>query len=152
MNLVRGLVQMSEVFETGIKVRYQETDQMGVVYHANYLVWFEVGRTSLIRELGIPYTVLEQKGLLLPVLEANCTFRVPAKYDDELIVRTKIEDLSAARVRFAYEVYRPADDKVLAYGFTVHAFVDKQFKPYNLKKQAPEIFEMLQGCFVGQQV
>ncbi|MBO8171865.1 MAG: acyl-CoA thioesterase [Bacillaceae bacterium] len=135
---------MAHISETTVKVRYQETDQMGVVYHANYLVWFEVGRTHFIRELGIPYSVLEQKNILLPVLEANCKYKIPARYEDELVVRTRLAELSPARLRFDYDIYRPADDRVLSEGYTLHAFVNREMKPYNIKKYAPDLFERLQ--------
>ena len=108
--------------KTRIRVRYSETDQMGIVYHANYLVWFEVGRTELFRELGLPYTILEEQGLGLTVIEAGCRYRKPAHYDDELIIITEINRLSSRAARFSYYVYR--EETLLAEGKTMHIFVN----------------------------
>jgi acyl-CoA thioester hydrolase len=112
-----------------VRVRYAETDTMGVVYYANYFVWFEVARTDLLREAGWSYRDMEAEGFMLPVLEANCVYRRPAKYDDELDVRTIGELVSPVRVRFAYDVVRPADDQLLATGYTVHASLDRGGRP-----------------------
>jgi acyl-CoA thioester hydrolase len=112
-----------------VRVRYAETDTMGVVYYANYFVWFEVARTDLLREAGWSYRDMEAEGFMLPVLEANCVYRRPAKYDDELDVRTTGELVSPVRVRFAYDVVRPADDQLLATGYTVHASLDRGGRP-----------------------
>ena len=92
-------------------MRYAETDTMGVVYYANYLVWFEVARTDLLRDAGWSYREMEADGYLLPVLEANCVYRQPARYDDELDVRTTGALVSPVRVKFMYDVVRPADDR-----------------------------------------
>jgi acyl-CoA thioester hydrolase len=115
-----------------LRVRYAETDKMGVVYHANYFVWFEVGRCELIRAVGKSYRDLEADGIALPVIEAHCEFRSPARYDDELQVKTWGELLSPARVEFRYEVSRPADGTVNALGRTVHAAVDQSGRPCRL--------------------
>ena len=108
-----------------MRVRYAETDQMGVVYYANYFVWFEVGRTDLLRQSGWSYREMERDGFSLPVIEAHCDYRQPARYDDELEVRTTGTLLSPVRVRFDYEVVRTADGAVLAGGHTVHASLDR---------------------------
>ena len=97
-------------------MRYAETDQMGVVYYANYFVWFEVGRTDLLRASGWSYREMEADGFALPVIEAHCEYRQPARYDDELEIRTEGTLLSPVRVRFDYEVVRSADDAALADG------------------------------------
>ena len=99
-------------------VYYEDTDMGGVVYYANYLVWFEVGRTDLLRESGWNYREMEKEGYALPVIEAHCTYRQPAKYDDELEVRTTGTLLSPVRVQFAYEIVRTADAALLATGTT----------------------------------
>lgn len=112
-----------------VRVRYAETDRMGVVYYANYLVWFEVGRTDLLRESGWTYHDMEKEGLALPVIEARCTYRESAKYDDDLEVRTRGTLLSPVRVQFTYEVVRAADAAMLATGTTVHATVDRAGRP-----------------------
>jgi acyl-CoA thioester hydrolase len=115
-----------------IRVRYAETDKMGVVYYANYFVWFEVGRTDLLRESGWNYREMEIDGFALPVIEAHCTYRESAKYDDELEVRTSGTMLSPVRVQFTYEVVRIADAATLATGTTVHATLDRNGRPCRL--------------------
>jgi len=115
-----------------VRVRYAETDKMGVVYYANYLVWFEVGRTDLLRQTGMTYRDMESEGLALPVIEARCTYRIPARYDDDLEIRTEATMLSPVRVRFDYEVTRAGDQAVLADGHTVHAALDSVGKPRRL--------------------
>jgi acyl-CoA thioester hydrolase len=116
-------------------VRYAETDQMGVVYYANYFVWFEVGRTDLLRASGWNYREMEADGFSLPVIEAHCTYRGPAKYDDEIEVRTSGEMLSPVRVQFTYEVVRAADAATLATGTTVHATLDRAGRPCRLPER-----------------
>ena len=110
-------------------MRYAETDKMGIVYYANYLVWFEVGRTDFLRERGLSYREMEADGLSLPVVEVACAYRRPALYDDELEVRTTGALLSPVRVRFEYQVVRPADAATVAEGHTVHASVDGSGRP-----------------------
>jgi acyl-CoA thioester hydrolase len=113
-------------------VRYAETDKMGVVYYANYLVWFEVGRTDLLRDAGWSYRDMETDGYALPVIEAHCTYRAAARYDDDLEVRTTGAMLSPVRVAFTYEIVRPADNATLATGTTVHATLDRTGRPCRL--------------------
>lgn len=114
-----------------VRVRYAETDRMGVVYHANYFVWFEVGRTEWLRATGWSYREMEQDGTSLPVIEAHCEFRQPARYDDELEIRTRASRLTPVRIRFDYEVVRNGAD-VAAAGYTVHAAVDVNGRPRRL--------------------
>lgn len=109
--------------QTRLRVRYAETDQMGIVYHSNYLIWFEVGRTELFREINLPYTKFEEVGLGLAVIEASCRYRLPARYDDEVIVSTSV-NISSRKVTFNYRVYR--ESTLLAEGKTIHVFVNKQ--------------------------
>jgi len=110
--------------KTRLRVRYSETDKMGIVYHANYLVWFEVGRSELFRELDLPYTQFEEQGLGLAVIEANCRYRKPALYDDELVIITSLDHMSLRSARFCYQVYR--GETLLAEGKTVHVFINKE--------------------------
>jgi acyl-CoA thioester hydrolase len=114
---------------------------MGVVYYANYLVWFEVGRTDLLRERGWSYREMERDGYSLPVVEAGCEYRRPALYDDELEVRTTGVLLSPVRVRFDYLIVRTGDETTLAEGHTVHASLDNQGRPRRLPERARQIFE-----------
>jgi acyl-CoA thioester hydrolase len=115
-----------------VRVRYAETDRMGVVYYANYLVWFEIGRTDLIRALGRTYRELEDDGVILPVIEVHCEYRQSARYDDEIEIRTRGAVLSPVRMKFEYEVVRRDDSMVIASGHTVHASLDLQGKPRRL--------------------
>src|SRR5690554_3700378 len=101
------------VKDTIIRVRYAETDQMGIVYHANYFVWFEVGRTEWFREFDLDYKGLEKQGIILPVLDVNCQYRKSALYDDELIIRTYLQELKGVRLTFHYKVLRKKDEELL---------------------------------------
>ena len=123
-----------------VRVRYAETDRMGVVYHANYFVWFEVGRTDLLRHHGWSYLEMEADGFTLPVVEAHCQFRRSARYDDDLDIVTTGTLLSPVRVRFDYEVVRAGDAAVLATGHTVHASLDPNGKPRRLPSRVAGIF------------
>jgi acyl-CoA thioester hydrolase len=122
-----------------LRVRYSETDKMGVVYYANYFVWFEVGRTDLLRQSGWNYREMETEGFVLPVIEAQCTYREPAKYDDEIEVRTTGEMLSPVRVKFTYQIVRPADAATLASGTTVHATLDRNGRPCRLPERVRDV-------------
>jgi acyl-CoA thioester hydrolase len=115
-----------------IRVRYAETDQMGIAHHAEYFCWFEVGRTDLLREHGMPYTEIEARGVRFPVIGAEVKFLRPARYDDVLEVRTTVESMTGARVAFAYEVLREGDGSPLATGVTRHAAVDASGRPVRL--------------------
>jgi acyl-CoA thioester hydrolase len=110
-----------------VTVRYAETDMMGIVYHANYLPWFEVGRTTLLKEIGVPYRRLEEEGFRLPVLDVTAKYLRPALYDDTLEVLTTLRDRPLLRIYLDYEVRR--DGELLATGSTVHAFVDREGRP-----------------------
>ena len=124
---------------TPFRVRYPEVDRMGVVHHTHYLVWFELGRTELMRTAGLPYGVLEDdRGILFPVIEAGARYRRPARYDDQLEVQTGIVGLSPVRVRFEYRIVRPADGAVLADGFSVHAAVGRDGRPQRLPTELME--------------
>ena len=119
--------------EARITVRYAETDQMGVAYYANYLVWMEVGRVEYCKALGFRYRDMETAdGVLLAVVEAHCRYQYPARYDDEVILRTWIEQATSRLVRFAYELRRSADGRALATGETKHIFCNREMKPVRL--------------------
>jgi len=122
-----------------LRVRYAETDKMGVVYYANYLVWFEVGRTDLLRTLGWTYREMEAAGIALPVIEAHCVYHRPARYDDEMEVRTEGRMLSPVRLEFDYQVVRSADATLTASGRTIHAAVDPAGKPCRLPLRIREV-------------
>jgi acyl-CoA thioester hydrolase len=115
-----------------LRVRYAETDQMGVAYHGNYFAWFEVGRTDLLRTLGLTYRELESRDVRLPIIETHVRYRRPALYDDLLEIRTRLVDMTGVRLRFEYEVRREAEDAPLAEAMTAHAAVDAKGRPRRL--------------------
>ena len=125
---------------TEVRVRYAETDQMGIVYYANYLVWFEIGRVELLRSLGLAYSQLEiEHECILPVIEASCRYRAPARYDDEILIETRPALLRGSVIKFAYQIWRKANQKekqreLLAEGETVHVVCDDKLN----KKPLPE--------------
>lgn len=123
-----------------VRVRYAETDQMGVVYHANYFVWFEIGRTDLLRQLGWTYREMEAEGFWLPVLEACCQFHRPARYDDEIEVRTSGRLISPVRLEFEYHAVRAADGALTASGRTLHAAVNRRGRPCRLPDRVRILF------------
>lgn len=115
--------------ETRLRVRYAETDQMGVVYHANYFVWFEIGRVELLRQLGFSYRDMEAKdGCGIAVIDARCRYKAPARYDDEIIVRTWLKYLRESLVQFEYELVRASDGELLAEGDTTHIVVGREMQ------------------------
>ena len=125
---------------TTLRVRYAETDKMGVVYYANYLVWFEVGRADLLRSLGWTYRDMEGAGVSLPVIEAHCVYRRPARYDDEIEIRTQGRMISPVRMEFQYDVITRHNGTVAASGKTVHAALDAAGKPCRLPARVREAF------------
>lgn len=131
---------------TKLTVRYAETDQMGVVHHATYPIWFEMARTDYIKALGMSYANMEEDGVMLPVTGITCKYKIPAKYDDEITITARITRLNVARIEFCYEAILPSGE-VACEGTSSHAFVDKEtFKPINFKKRCPEFFEVLEKC------
>jgi acyl-CoA thioester hydrolase len=133
-------VTVSATAVSRVRVRYAETDQMGVVYYANYLVWFEVARTDLLRQAGWTYREMEADGFALPVVEAHCSYRRSARYDDEIDLMASGTLLSPVRVRFDYQVVRAADHAVLAEGHTIHASLDPEGRPRRLPERVARIF------------
>jgi acyl-CoA thioester hydrolase len=129
----------SRVCTARVRVRYAETDRMGVVYYANYLVWFEIGRTEWLRETGWTYRAMEEDGLALPVIEAHCEYKQGARYDDELEIRTTARLVSPARIAFDYEIVRVADAVTVAKGRTVHATIDRAGRPTRLPARVKEL-------------
>ncbi len=125
MQPIEGDALFDEWHETAIRVRYAETDRMGVVYHANYLVWFEIGRTEFCRARGFAYKDMEENDrAFLVVAESYCRYKAPARYDDELLIRTHITELRRRSVRFGYEIIRLADGVIIAEGETGHVVTD----------------------------
>ena len=135
------------MFKHHLRVRYQETDQMGVVYHANYLNWFEITRTEWIRELGVAYSRIEELGILLPVIEAQIKYMQPARYDDLIEVYLRPVDVSTLRVGLEYEVRRQLDGELLVTGSTRHVWVNRDWKPIRLERAMPELYQLMVNYF-----
>lgn len=128
--------------EARVRVRYAETDQMGVVYHANYLIWFEVGRVELMRSLGLEYRRLEEEhGCLIAVAEVQVRYKRPARYDDELVVRTGIASLRGSLLKMEYEIVRPMDGELLCTGMTTHVVIGRDMKRRALPAEYAEAFQ-----------
>jgi acyl-CoA thioester hydrolase len=126
------------------KVRYQETDRMGIVYHSNYIIWFDMGRTEFLRSLGYSYKDLENEGIWLPIIEVGCKYKSPARYDDEITIETFIEELTRVKIRFGYRVYR--GEELLVEGFTVQGVTNDKLRPIALNKVKPEVYNKLEEC------
>jgi acyl-CoA thioester hydrolase len=129
------------VAETRVRVRYAETDQMGVVYHANYLIWFEVGRVEYIRQLGLDYKSMErEEGCGIAVVDVSVRYKAPARYDDELLVQTTLIAARGALIRFGYKILRAVDGVLLCEGETVHVVVDTEMKKRALPQKYADRF------------
>ncbi|WP_181348550.1 thioesterase family protein [Thalassobacillus sp. CUG 92003] len=127
-----------KVTETPIQVRYQETDQMGVVYHANYLVWFEIGRTAFIEALGFQYHEIESQGIVSPVVDADIHFAKPIRYGEEVRVKTWIKDYDGLRVTYGYAILNEQDEATVT-GSTKHVIVKKaNFRPVSIRRAYPD--------------
>ncbi|TVX97998.1 acyl-CoA thioesterase [Cohnella terricola] len=148
---------MGQWFLHPLRVRYQETDQMGVVYHANYLNWFEIGRTEWVRQAGIAYKDMEARGLLLPVTDVEASFKQPASYDEWVTVCTRVAEMTSVRVRFESRVIdgnlteqfgssyagEEPPGTVLVKGGTRHVWVNKEWKPVRFAKEAPDWYDKM---------
>ena len=124
----------SKIHKTELKVRYAETDNMGIVYYANYLVWFEVGRTEYLLAEGMDYRDVEKDGLFMAVVEAHCVYKAPARYGEMIVIETKPADVKNSSLKFEYRILQKSDAKLLCEGYTTHVLIDKQLKP----KKIPE--------------
>lgn len=131
------------ISQTEIIVRYAETDQMGIAHHSNYAIWFEAARTDLIKKMGMTYSRMEEKGVLVPLLELECKYKVAAHYEDVLIIEAKVSRVTPVKIEFTYQVIRKEDQVLLATGRTLHGLVDKQLRPVHMKRDQPEIFGMM---------
>jgi acyl-CoA thioester hydrolase len=132
--------------EVRIRVRYAETDQMGVVYHANHFIWFEVGRVELLRQLGFSYRDMEQDdGCFIAVVDARCRYKAPARYDDEVIVRTHLKNVRDSLVQFGYELLRAGDGLLLAEGETTHIVTDSAMKVRTIPDKYMQTFRAAAG-------
>ncbi len=133
--------------ESHVRVLYKDTDQMGIVYYANYLIWFEIGRSELFRAMGIPYSEFEKNEIYLPVIKVHCEYKKPAYYDDELKIITEVNSLQELRILFVYRVYR--ESLLLANGSSEHAFVNGKGNPQPLHKHSPFLWRRLKKIVEG---
>lgn len=128
---------------TRFRVRYAETDQMGVVYYANYLIWMEIGRVELVRARGFDYKAIEeQEGLFLGVIDAACHYLYPARYDEEILVQTEVVNSSSRTIEFAYQIRSGASDRLLAQGSTRHIWLNREWRPSRLPDQYREVLRI----------
>jgi acyl-CoA thioester hydrolase len=136
--------QVSLTGETKLRVRYAETDNMGVVYHSNFAIWFEVGRVELMRQLGLEYRTMEKDdNCHIPVVDLRVRYKAPALYDDEIVVRTRIANARQSLLHFTYEVLRAGDQTLLAIGETMHIIVDDKFQRRSLPEKYLKAFAPL---------
>jgi acyl-CoA thioester hydrolase len=134
---------MIDYSETTVRVRYAETDQMGVVYYANYYIYFEIGRVEHMRQLGVSYREMEiQDDSFIMVAESNCRYRRPAKYDDVLIIRTRVSEVRRRTIRFGYEILNGATGELLSTGETLHVVCDSQGRPKALPDKYRQYFPL----------
>lgn len=160
-------------YKTSFRVRYQESDQMGVVYHANYLNWFESGRTEMFRQLGFSYRDLEDRGVLLPVTSADLQFKSPARYDDVISVYARMTTFTALRVIYEYQVRRLSKEQsgasvssadttvkkcsidppgeLLVTGTTSHVWLSREWRPVRLDRALPELFQAIKGALLRKE-
>jgi acyl-CoA thioester hydrolase len=134
------------VNETRIRVRYAETDQMGVVYHANHFIWFEVGRVELLRQLGFSYKDMEQQdNCFIAVVDARCRYKSPARYDDEVVVKTWLKNIRESVIHFGYELLQVEDGSLIAEGETTHIVADAQMRKTVLPEKYMKVFREATG-------
>ena len=130
-------------YKSEVRVIYADTDAMGIVYHANYIKWFEIGRNEYLRQVGFPYSTLEKEKLWLPVVGVECTYKAPAYYDDVLEINTWVGELKAATVFINYEIYRKSTGELLVIGSTKHAITNEKLKPVRFKTAHPELYKRI---------
>lgn len=132
---------MRDYADTTVRVRYAETDQMGVVYHGNYFTWFEIGRVEFCRQVGLEYKRMEiEDDSFIVVAKASCRYKRPARFDDLLTIRTRAAQVQRRMIRFAYEIFRQASDELIAIGETVHVICDRQGRPKSLPEKYRKCF------------
>ena len=142
---------MEHITKTYLSVRYAETDRMGIMHHSRYYPWFEVARGDFIKQFGGSYRELEESGILMPLTETHSKYIQGLKYDEEAVILCKLAELSVAKCKFEYEVYRISDNKLVNTGYTKHGFVDESFRPVNLKKKNPKVWELLENLVYSEE-
>ena len=137
--------------ETRLRVRYAETDQMGVVYHANFVIWFEVGRVELLRQLGFRYRDMERNDdCHIAVVDVRCRYKAPARYDDEIVIRTELKNVRESLLHFGYEIVRADDGALLAEGETTHIVVNRNFERTTLPEKYSRILGITSGAVTAR--
>ncbi|MFC1709134.1 acyl-CoA thioesterase [Candidatus Omnitrophota bacterium] len=132
---------MSKEFSWEVRVRYADTDQMSVVYYANYFVWLEIARTESLRSLGVDYRSIEkEKQLALPVVEAYCKYKAPARYDDIIEIKTKVSQVRNSSLRFDYKLINKENGELLAEAYTTHVFIDSARRPVRIPEKIKKVF------------
>jgi acyl-CoA thioester hydrolase len=134
---------------TQLKVRYSETDQMGIVHHSQYVNWFEVGRTDYIKELGLTYREIEEAGFYLPVIGVQVAYSTPAKYDDLITIETSLHSYNGVRLSFKYDAHREVDGAHIAEGITEHCWTTTAMQPVKMQRKWPELHKLLLEAFTG---
>jgi acyl-CoA thioester hydrolase len=143
---LRAAMSNPAIGEVKLRVRYAETDQMGVVYHSNFVIWFEIGRVELMRQLGFRYRDMEQEdNCHIPVADLHVRYKAPAYYDDEIVVRTRLKDVHRSLLRFGYEIFRAGDRVLLAEGETTHLVVNDKLKRRSLPQKYMAAFTLVTG-------
>lgn len=137
-------------FETEIRVIYADTDAMGIVYHTNYIKWFEVGRNEFLRALGYTYAKMEEEGIWLPVASVTCDYKSPGHYDDVLLIKTWVQELGAATIVMAYEIFNKATGDLLVTGTTKHGVTSPELKPVRLKKLNPDLYQKFVDAYEAE--
>lgn len=143
---VSGGKALPTINETRVRVRYAETDQMGVVYHSNHFIWFEIGRVEFLRQLGFSYKDMEAfDGCFIAVVDARCRYKAPARYDEEIIVRTHLKNIRESVIHFGYELVRASDGAILAEGETTHIVADAQMRKTSIPEKYMSAFRAATG-------
>ncbi len=137
------------VGKTKIRVIFADTDGMGIVYHSNYIKWFEAGRNEYLRDIGYEYTKMEREGIWTPVIEVHCKYKNPAKFDDVLRVETRIKELGAVKFTMSYEIFNDETNQLIMEGSTVHVITSPELKPIRLDKENPKLYELFKKCWKG---
>ena len=143
---VSGGKALPTINETRVRVRYAETDQMGVVYHSNHFIWFEIGRVEFLRQLGFSYKDMEASdGCFIAVVDARCRYKAPARYDEEIIVRTHLKNIRESVIHFGYELVRASDGVILAEGETTHIVADAKMRKTAIPEKYMKAFRTAAG-------
>lgn len=134
------------VTTTTVIARYAETDQMGIVHHSVYPIWYEAARSDFCKKAGLPYSKMEKSGVLTPLVDLHCKYIRPAHYEEEIEIKTKISKLTPVKVEFSYEVFKKGETIPINTGTTLHALVGKDLRPINTKKLHPDIYQVMENC------